>query len=934
MSTLFSVTPNDEVGGTAVQTNAICLSVARKHLPFDERERIKKRRKQLNPVRLSVEYVRSEDSTNDKDDTSDTDSSEKHITYPYTREPSTSFTTIVPSPLESIPVPLNLTKNSRVENFPAEIKKAESFNSRPEEKVNIFSPRKDEIRNELPKYPKPQTEPSESPNYEQFMANAFAEEKPSTKDQSPPFSPRTPPVSVMRSLFTNAVTRTSCRIFNPEAFCNICNKEFCNKYFLKTHKANKHGVYCETKDNTDTEVLPTNAVPLMFTWNVKNNNVKLPSNPYLLNANAVKDSSAFCNVCEKEFCNKYFLRRHKEKMHGIVSYDGRKSDASCDSDNKGNETDDTDRANQTEDAKFSNFYQEKKNELNQNLKSDLLVKANKDGKLKYPKYSTNATDAVSDFIKICLTNSVAKNSTQKTILDERFPVKDENIDVREFSKLNDQDSVINLIKKEDHFTDYSHQHISAEYDANTRKTPSRVSTGEFGVQAKEEDFHEMDDQNAQTTQNGEVVEQKFACELCNKMQSTYSIMKLHQKYVHAMNVDDSVKTEGCDEEAEFKHIENVYFMILKFSWLNTVVTFCEICKTEFEKNEVLEMHLMNKHGSLVDEISRIIEDAGANGMLVPATNVGDGNLLCQFCNKTFSTNIAFQQHVYEKCGVPDFKDYSDYFPGHAIDEASDSSKTRNFCEICKKELCNKYFMKTHMRRMHGISIQNGVRIGGVTCEICNKELCSKYFLRVHKKNCHGIMENMQFARLMVTQNDDKEEYQKHASQVCAICGRIFKSMKWLKTHLFNDHGKLGASVWHDILASFNNDHDASTGTDDTEYTVTSPPYMETEEKPQLYQCSRCQFQASSVDLLLTHQRLHSKTGEFQYRCMYCFVITKDKVSLEEHIAYHHFTGNNGEFHDNAKDFGARFAAKMDLDAPYDLVTNGNCARVIDYDRSN
>ncbi|OQR67771.1 hypothetical protein BIW11_04702, partial [Tropilaelaps mercedesae] len=33
------------------------------------------------------------------------------------------------------------------------------------------------------------------------------------------------------------------RIFNPEAYCELCNKEFCNKYFLKTHKANKHGIY-------------------------------------------------------------------------------------------------------------------------------------------------------------------------------------------------------------------------------------------------------------------------------------------------------------------------------------------------------------------------------------------------------------------------------------------------------------------------------------------------------------------------------------------------------------------------------------------------------------------------------------------------------------------------------------------------------------------
>ena len=33
------------------------------------------------------------------------------------------------------------------------------------------------------------------------------------------------------------------QIFNIEAYCKLCNKEFCNKYFLKTHMANKHGIY-------------------------------------------------------------------------------------------------------------------------------------------------------------------------------------------------------------------------------------------------------------------------------------------------------------------------------------------------------------------------------------------------------------------------------------------------------------------------------------------------------------------------------------------------------------------------------------------------------------------------------------------------------------------------------------------------------------------
>lgn len=32
---------------------------------------------------------------------------------------------------------------------------------------------------------------------------------------------------------------------DPEAYCFLCKKEFCSKYFLKTHKLNMHGVGSE-----------------------------------------------------------------------------------------------------------------------------------------------------------------------------------------------------------------------------------------------------------------------------------------------------------------------------------------------------------------------------------------------------------------------------------------------------------------------------------------------------------------------------------------------------------------------------------------------------------------------------------------------------------------------------------------------------------------
>ncbi|XP_055350851.1 SH3 and multiple ankyrin repeat domains protein 1-like [Paramacrobiotus metropolitanus] len=71
---------------------------------------------------------------------------------------------------------------------------------------------------------------------------------------------------------------------------------------------------------------------------------------------------------------------------------------------------------------------------------------------------------------------------------------------------------------------------------------------------------------------------------------------------------------------------------------------------------------------------------------------------------------------------------------------------RNWCKHCKKDFCNKYFFKTHMMKMHGEEVHELVtssrsarrRSQSVSCDVCHKDLCSKYFLKIHKKNAHNI----------------------------------------------------------------------------------------------------------------------------------------------------------------------------------------------------
>lgn len=82
-----------------------------------------------------------------------------------------------------------------------------------------------------------------------------------------------------------------------------------------------------------------------------------------------------------------------------------------------------------------------------------------------------------------------------------------------------------------------------------------------------------------------------------------------------------------------------------------------------------------------------------------------------------------------------------------------SSTSKNFCDLCNKEVCNKYFLRTHMLKMHNIVIDENKtviasidtlekeKLGALSfrCDICHLEMKTRQALRDHKKNTHGVM---------------------------------------------------------------------------------------------------------------------------------------------------------------------------------------------------
>jgi DNA-directed RNA polymerase subunit RPC12/RpoP len=81
-----------------------------------------------------------------------------------------------------------------------------------------------------------------------------------------------------------------------------------------------------------------------------------------------------------------------------------------------------------------------------------------------------------------------------------------------------------------------------------------------------------------------------------------------------------------------------------------------------------------------------------------------------------------------------------------------SSTTKNYCDLCNKEVCNKYFLRTHMLKMHNIVIDENKTVianidtqekekeGSVSfrCDVCHLDMKTRTQLKDHKKTVHGI----------------------------------------------------------------------------------------------------------------------------------------------------------------------------------------------------
>lgn len=665
------------------------------------------------------------------------------------------------------------------------------------------------------------------------------------------------------------------RIFNLDAYCGLCNKEFCNKYFLKTHKANKHGIY---SDVSTAELMPPYSKGQSPEVTAKSELKTSVLNPY---------SIAFpCSFSNKP--TKPSLAVYPE--NDLTDGQNRLSASTSNGPSSSSESDKVMQEEPTVDICQNNIPTEPtsaKNESEENLSFYDSLKMS-------PSQSNRELDLSNRYRKIGVMNPKAYCEMCNKEYCNKYFLRTHKMKRHGIYIADDKDQKLD--------------------GTMNQPWPFTVQTSPLNLIVTEQQSHER-----KTTSPNDI-----SCEVCGIKFQNSSLAQLHNSTMHrkmSPKEPDNIDRLGEEQRSEdaskgtteniSEDLQKLQTMILQLNDIDAmkVATSCNFCSKGFENRFFLHAHMVTEHGMLVEDTPEF--DKGLD------SENSNNNTLCDFCGKDIPNAEDMKKHIMEiHTTVPEVKKEesnqepsqpmsSKFVPSSSVPERRLSvnvTPTSSYCEICNKELCNKYFMKTHMQRMHGIEIENGAQIGGVVCDICNKELCSKYFLRVHKHNTHGIVEygasilqpkksEGEPPTLQPTTStpepdpalkpgdlaDLSQRYFTHFTEVCPICSRRFRSSKWLKAHLISDHGQAGIEKWSELeqfqqlsqkqCKIVKSERNSPSLKNNSIQNVLSTVFGSEDSKT--YQCSYCPFSSPLLPILFIHERTHSVNENNPFKCPIC-----------------------------------------------------------------
>ncbi|XP_012219720.1 uncharacterized protein [Linepithema humile] len=711
------------------------------------------------------------------------------------------------------------------------------------------------------------------------------------------------------------------KIFNPDAYCDMCNKEFCNKYFLKTHKANKHGIYVDSPaPNAATDVANVSGAN-MFAANFHTSNTSVKLEP-----SATPPQKRFRSD------ESVVIKKQKQKIHNESSMD------------------------QPSDSQQIS--------LSQNEEDRATPRDSPGGMeaLMKQEYGVEQEDAT--FMP------APRHLSPQSIQQARDSGFSADL-LRRLGVIN-PDAFCEICCKEYCNKYFLRTHKIKRHGVVVQDSPARSPPGNPGA-ATVAIWHQVQtsplnlivtETSTAGSESNDRTGEDHECKPCGIRFQTIGLHQAHCKRMHEAeeqtspkqeyDLDNSDRNERTDSISE--DLQKLQTMIMQLNGLDSNKgLICAVCGKENDSRLALRVHMATEHGVASDETSSSPQEKSPTAITT---------IFCTLCEKDYPNQEALRKHISEEhqpvvststITLPALPPTVIASSANSTPTSSQTSSsqttptterkvtsltpTSSYCEICNKELCNKYFMKTHMQRMHGIEIENGAQIGGVICNICNKELCSKYFLRVHKHNTHGIIDENTSGSATSSKQETydasgaedatlKPELadlnHRYFTEVCPICSRRFRSTKSLKMHLMSDHDKVGVDKCRELeqqcqttsktggrsVTSAKNIQQASNlkipNGFEVAQQVKSTDYVNlgnqvlsnllgtsTEEhQVKNYRCAYCNFVTPALPLLFLHERSHMTPQEnLEYdRTLQCPICSQDfhqPELLHQHLVAKH-----------------------------------------------
>lgn len=772
------------------------------------------------------------------------------------------------------------------------------------------------------------------------------------------------------------------RIFNPEAYCDLCNKEFCNKYFLKTHKANKHGIYEPMTPMGSGNEMPTlNQLSQMqqmsqvlqmqqqqfnqqqaaaaaaavaqqksqiMAQQQQQQQQQINSNANSSDVSVSQQApppqpNAFCDICFKKFSSPAALKKHRLKIHeiGIPKSSSSQQQQQISSSSSSSNS----MPPQTQPVELTT---NKLNTNNNNGSGDEQALQNENENKEQLQQQQNSLSMPFHFPE------GFREDFQIEQEDTNFTPEPRKLSPASIQQAKEANFAYDKLKRlgvlnPEAFCELCCKEYCNKYFLRTHKLKRHgiflpaddpkespfwpyMQTSPLnlimGGDLKALQMYAAAGKGKSLLENGDEIVKIPSPSLseCDENKDENNVNQMMKDDEEEKSNDDGKKSPQLtqqESEAISVDLQKLQSMILQLNELNqNRSVMCGICGKEMENQYMLHAHMLAEHSGFTNNNSI---------KLSPPPSSPNEFEVCKQCDKEFSNIFLLKQHLMEQHGMPPLSPpLRDGFitPDRKIVGAAVASMlsqpstptqndrkpmfqmtpTSSYCEICNKELCNKYFMKTHMQRMHGIEIENGAQIGGVVCNICNKELCSKYFLRVHKHNTHGIVEDgspqqrpgsesidsdngFQMDLKPGEVSDQSNRYFSHFTEVCPLCSRRFRSAKWLKAHLMGDHGKAGVEKLNEIEAKVglikgppspglkipNGGYNLASpelmiktslgglfsgggGVENSMETSPSGSSQATNNPLKGYQCSFCSFSTPILAILFIHERSHQASN--------------------------------------------------------------------------